>query len=277
MFCSQCGSKLDSKAKFCPSCGSPVSSGTKGSSGSQKAVVSFGSERDERWDGETDIALWVANIATSNLKTPGMWGKDILEIYRRALEGTPRWESFTELLDKGQSQLFELLKIEDLRKFQLPDVLAVTLHEASFGVDDPKSRLRALERWLDCRDWQKVSGVTSQDRGRLEFARAYMYSLHSLATNDTFLDPLYKSLNLGFGPAAFAIAEDLMYSQSDLRNAITALIAGKEVGSTACAEWLEDLEDAPGEYSGTVSDEDGNEEIVFVSFNAGGFGTMPDR
>ena len=277
MFCSQCGSKLDSDSKFCSSCGSPVLAQTKPPSSSQKAVVIFGTEPDERWDPDTDIALWVANVATSNSKSAEGWGADILAIYRRVLEGTPQWTSFTELFKKDQSQLFQLLKVDDLRSLDLSDVLALTLQEASHVVDDPKARLKHLETWLDCRDWVNVSGVTSRDYGRLEFVRAFMYAINNLSTDEAFLSPLAKSLHLGFGPAALPIAEELMYSRADLGNAVTTLIEGKESGSAACSAWLEELEDAPGEYSGTVSDENGNEEIAFVSFNAGGFGAMPEK
>lgn len=275
MFCSQCGSKLDSNSKFCSSCGSPVSTQTKHSSGSIKAVVSFGTEPDEICDPDTDIALWVLNVATSNSKSSVAWGSDILAIYHRIFEGTPRWEAFTELFKKDKSQLCQLFTLNDFRGLALPDVLTLTLQEASHVVDDPESRLRQLEPWLDSRDWGKVTGVTKQDLGRLEFVRAYTYAMCNLITDETFLDPLFKSLELGFGPAAVPIAEELMYGRADLRNAVSVLIEGKKKGSAACAEWLERLEDAPGEYSGKVSDEDGNEEIVFVSFNAGGFGTMP--
>ena len=277
MFCSQCGSKLDGNPKFCSSCGSPVSAPTESPSSSQKTCVTFGSELDERWDPETDIALWVANIATSNSKSAEGWGAVILSIYRRLLEDSPRWNSFTELSKKDQSQLFQLLTLDDLQNLDLSDVLALTLQEASHVVVDPMSRLRHLETWLDCRDWQKVAGVTSRDRGRLEFVRAFIYAINNLSTDETFLTPLAKSLNLGFGPAALPIAEEWMYSRSNLGNAVTTLIEGKESGSAACSAWLEELEDAPGEYSGTVSDEDGNEELAFVSFNSGGFGAMPEK
>jgi hypothetical protein len=277
MFCSQCGSKLDGNSKFCYSCGSPVSGQEKLQSSSQKAVVTFGSEPDERWDPETDIALWVANVSTGNSKSAEEWGAVILAIYRRLLEGSPRWESFTELFNSDQAQLFQLLILEDLQALELSDLLTLTLQEASHVVDDPKSRLRNLEPWLDCRDWEKVSGVTQRDRGRIEFVRAFIYAINNLASDEFFLEPLAESLKLGFGPAALPIAEESMFSRSDLGNAVTTLIQGKDGGSAACAEWLEELEVAPGEYSGTVSDEDGNEVIAFVSFNAGGFGRMPER
>ena len=239
--------------------------------------MSFGTEPDERWDPDTDIALWVANVATSNSKAAEGWGADILAIYRKVLEGTPRWDRFTELFKENQSQLFQLLTVDDLRDLDLSDVLALTLQEASHVVDDPKSRIKHLETWLDCRDWVNVPGVTSRDYGRLEFVRAFMYAINNLSTDETFLRPLAKSLKLGFGPAALPIAEELMYSRSDLGNAVTTLIEGKEAGSASCSDWLEELEDAPGEYSGTVSDEDGNEEIAFISFNPGGFGTIPEK
>jgi hypothetical protein len=277
VFCNQCGSQLDSQSKFCSSCGSPVLAQTKTRSSSQKEVVSFGTAPDARWDPETDIALWVANVATGKSKSAEGWGTDVLAIYQRVLEGTPRWASFTELFKKDQSQLFQLLTVDDLRALDLSDVLVLTLQEASHVVDDPVSRIKHLETWLDCRDWVNVPGITSRDSGRLEFVRAFMYAINNLSTDETFLNPLSKSLSLGFGPAALPIAEEFMYSRSDLENAVTTLIEGKEAGSAACSDWLEELEDAPGEYSGTVSDENGNEEIAFVSFNAGGFGTMPEK
>lgn len=277
MFCSQCGTKIDANSKFCSSCGSPVSPPEKATSASRKSIVSFGTEPDEQWDGESDIALWVLNIALSTSKSAEEWGGVILDIYRAMLEGTPRWETLTELFEEDQSRLFEIVTLDDLRGLKLPEVLTLALQEASHVVDNPESRLSRIEPWLNSQDWRSVPGVSDRDRGRVEFVRAFLYAINNLASEDTFLAPLAESLDLGFGPAALGLAEDSMYSRSDLGNAVTVLIAGKDAGSAACAEWLSELEDAPGEYSGAVSDEDGNEEIAFVSFNPGGFGSMPQK
>jgi len=243
----------------------------------QQPVVTFGNEPDEQWDQETDIALWAANVATSNGKSAEEWGDAILAIYRRMLEGTSRWEKLREAFEDDQAQMFELLTLEDVSKLDLPDLLTLALQEASHVVDDSESRLSRIEPWLDSRDWGKAPGVDKRDRGRVEFVRAFMFALNNLANEKTFLSPLAESLRLGFGPAALGLAEDFMFSQSDLAGAVRVLMEGKGAGSAACAEWLEELEDSPGEYSGTVSDDDGNEEIAFITFNPGGFGAMPEK
>lgn len=277
MFCSQCGTNISANSKFCSSCGSPVSPPEKVTSRSRKSIISFGNEPDEQWDGEIDIALWVANIALSTSKSAEEWGGVILDIYRAMLEGTPRWETFSELFEVDQSRLFEIVSLDDLRSLELPEVLTLTIQEASHVDDNPKSRLSRIEPWLNCQDWRSVSGISERDRGRVEFVRAFLYAINNLANEDKFLAPLTESLDLGFGPAALGLAEDSMYSRADLGNAVTLLIAGRDAGSAACAEWLNELEVSPGEYSGTVSDEDGNEEIAFVSTNPGGFGLMPQK
>ena len=165
--------------------------------------------------------------------------------------------------------MYELLTVEDVRKLELPDVLVLALHGSVFEEEGDESSAPRIEPWLDSRAWKNNPGVGKRDCGRVEFVRGFLYrwSRNEVGEHETSEGLNAESLRMGFGPAAVQLAVTYMYEESDLRRTVEVLMEGRDAGSAACAEWLMELECAPGEYSGEVSNRAGKSEMVFITFN----------
>jgi hypothetical protein len=199
-----------------------------------------------------------------------------------------RFSSLDELTDFNERHMAEIVAGANRREPE--SLLRATLGSCLYK----KESFRAPEIGQVALEVAKEAGL---DLGRYWYA--YGFGLQTQAASDVAVDERYwfaygfgfenfaraeetlqafdRSLQLGFGEAAFHVGQIRLLANADLRNAIATWRTGRDqFGSSTCSDALKELETDPGSYSAVVRLADGTYDVIMIADRPGGFGISMD-